>query len=290
MTRFLIIGFGRMGRIHYNAIKRMMDADVAAVLDPTFDEKDIPEPVYRNFSDACKSGSFDTCIIASPTKTHAEYAAECIKRQIPILIEKPVTSTLTEVLELKKLQNDHGTPVFVSFTERFHPVIQAALPELQKSVIRNISFTRIVQPSRNILSCGLLQDIAVHDIDLARFLTEKEIINHSIREKSNEHGQQYEIRLTLENDIPVQIHSATDNFKKIRRFIIHTEDAVFEGDLLAKTLIKKTGKTEFMISIESSSDAAQRQLSEWIGYLSTGKRNHLADLQDGIRTLGVIGA
>ena len=290
MIRFLIIGFGRMGRIHYNAIKRLADADVAGIADPTYNDDDIPEPVYRNFQDACNSFSYDACIISSPTNTHADYGAECIKKRVPVMIEKPVTRTLMEARQLEKLQNEYGSPVFVSFTERFHPVIQATLPELRKSMIREMSFTRIVQPSRNILSDGLLQDISVHDIDLAGFLSGKVINGHSIREKHTGSGQHYEISLTLDNDIPVQIHSATDNFLKIRQFTIQTENAVFEGDLLAKTLIKKTGKSEFMIPIDSAIDAAQRQLSDMIGYLKSGKRNHLADLQDGIRTLGVIGA
>ncbi len=155
-------------------------------------------------------------------------------------------------------------------------------------MIREMSFTRIAQPSRNILSDGLLQDISVHDIDLARFLTEKEIIGQSIREQSNEHGQQYEMRLSLENNIPVQILSATDHSKKIRRCTLQTKDAVFEGDLLSKTLIKKTEKSEFVIPVDLSTDAAQRQLTELNGYLKNGTRNHLAGLQDGIRTLEII--
>ncbi len=290
MTRFLIIGFGRMGRIHYNAVKRISDADIAAVVDPTFDEGDIAEPVFRSFSDACETPAFDACIIASPTKTHADHGAECIKIQIPVLIEKPVTRTLQEARELDELRLKLGVPVFVSFTERFNPVIQAILPELRKSIIHEMSFIRIVQPSRNIISDGLLQDISVHDIDLAGFLSGKEIIGHSIREKHTGSGQHYEISLTLDNNIPVQIHSATDNFQKIRRLTIQTEDSVFEGDLLAKTLIKKTGKSEYIIPVDSAIDAAQSQLTEMIGFIKNGKCNHLANLQDGIRTLEIIGA
>lgn len=290
MIRFLIIGFGRMGRIHYNAVKRMADAVVAGIVDPTLDKNEIPEPVYRNFPDACKSVSFDACIIASPTKTHADYGTECIMKRVPVLIEKPVTRTLKEASQLGELRKKHGTPVFVSFTERFHPVIQAALPDLRKSAIREMSFTRIVQPSQNIDSDGLLQDISVHDIDLARFLTGKEIVDRTIREISNTHGQQYEIRLSLENDISVQIHSATDPSKKNRRFTIQTDDAVFEGDLLAKTLNKKTGKSEFIIPVDSAMDAAQKQLKDMFGYLKSGNRKHLACLHDGIQTLEVIGA
>lgn len=288
MTRFLIIGFGRMGRIHYNAVKRISDADIAAVIDPTFDEGGVTEPVLKSFSDACEMAAFDACIIASPTKTHAHYGAECIKRRIPVLIEKPVARTLTEASQLEKLQNEHSTPVFVSFTERFHPVIQAALPELRKSIIREMAFTRIVQPSRNIISDGLLHDITVHDIDLVRFLTGKEIAGHSIREKSNEHGLQYEIQLSLENDIQVQIHSSTDNSQLIRRFTIQTEDSVFEGDLLAKTLVKKSGKSEFMIPVDSAMDAAQRQLEQFFQFNNNENLGHLATLDDGIKSLEIV--
>lgn len=288
MIRFLIIGFGRMGRIHYNAIKRLADADVAGIADPTYNDNDIPETVYRNFQDAFNSFSYDACIIASPTSTHSDYGAECLKKRIPTLIEKPVTRTLTEARQLEKLQNEYGSPVFVSFTERFHPVIQAALPILRKSKIREMSFTRIVQPSRNIISDGLLQDISVHDIDLARFLTGKEISGHSVREKTTVHGLQNEIHLSLENDIPVQILSATDNIQKIRRFTVQTENAVFEGDLLENTLIKKAGKSVLMIPVVPSVDAAQRQLNQFIQFFNNGNLGHLATLDDGIKSLEIV--
>ncbi len=274
-----------MGQIHYRAAKSLSGITVAAIVDPTYDEN-IPETVYKHYSELFEHLSIDACIIASPTVTHAAIAADIIKRRIPVLIEKPLTRTLAEAIQLRELNHHFQTPLFISFTERFNPVIQSLLPDLENQTIRELTFTRTVQNSPNISSDGLLLDITIHDIDLTRFLTKKERTNHTISGISAENG--FEIRLVLEDTIISRILSKIDSSTKERRFTISTSKAIYDGNLLTQTILKTDKDKTVSLPIHADKDAAQLQLEQFIQFLNRRNPGNLATMDDGIKSLEIV--
>lgn len=63
-------------------------------------------------------------VVASPASLHSFYAIPLLKQNIPTLIEKPVTITLSEAKELINLASKYTTPVAVGYCLRYLPSAQ----------------------------------------------------------------------------------------------------------------------------------------------------------------------
>ncbi len=83
LSRPLLLGYkGSIGS-RYAAILRTLGVEYAGV-----DEGD-PAPA-----------SFDSVIIATPTPLHAEHLAQCARYGVPIMVEKPLATSLPFALEI----------------------------------------------------------------------------------------------------------------------------------------------------------------------------------------------
>ena len=64
---------------------------------------------YNKFLSYLQESNIDGVIISSPNKYHYKQAADLLKLKVPILIEKPITYTSKEMLELLKLSEKYNT-------------------------------------------------------------------------------------------------------------------------------------------------------------------------------------
>ena len=91
-----IIGFGNMGRIHYKAITKNTFCKVPKIVDINSEIQRGYEDLefFQNFDDFISNNidSLDGAIISTPSSMHLEHAEPFIKKGIPLLIEKPLTS------------------------------------------------------------------------------------------------------------------------------------------------------------------------------------------------------
>jgi len=63
-------------------------------------------------------------IVASPAPLHLEHSIRLIKSQIPVLIEKPVTASVSDAAELLHLEAIYKTPISVGYCLRYLPSAQ----------------------------------------------------------------------------------------------------------------------------------------------------------------------
>ncbi len=115
-----IIGLGRMGLMHTAIINSLPESKVVAVVDPAwFPAKPLRmlNPninVYRTIKKMFKKEQIDGVLIASPVGYHIENALECVKNNVPFLMEKPLSinseqaKPLIEELEKRPLPNMIG--------------------------------------------------------------------------------------------------------------------------------------------------------------------------------------
>src|SRR5262245_27742656 len=104
MLKAAVIGVGVMGRNHARVYREMEDADIVKLVGvadaymataakvgrwlavPAFDD-------YKKMLDECQP---DIVTIAVPTSLHFEAGAECIRRGVRVLMEKPIAGTIEE--------------------------------------------------------------------------------------------------------------------------------------------------------------------------------------------------
>lgn len=126
--KFLIAGFGSIGRRHLRNLRSLGMEDVLLLRShhSTLPDDEIAGlPVETNIDDALAHRP-DAVIIANPTALHLDVAIPAAKAGCAILMEKPVSHTLNRLDELQEAVRIGGARVMVGFQFRFHPTLRRA--------------------------------------------------------------------------------------------------------------------------------------------------------------------
>ena len=97
MKKVGIIGFGRIGRIHFNTINTKLEGvEVVAVADSFADKMTDVFKKYgvvnfsSDYNDIINNKEIDTIFVCSPTDTHAQVAIAAARAGKNIFCEKPI--------------------------------------------------------------------------------------------------------------------------------------------------------------------------------------------------------
>jgi len=291
-----LIGMGVMGRNHYRVLKSLPDVNLVAVCDPLLKD-DLPEQCYTSHKEMLKHQNLEAVVVCVPTSSHLEVASEVIRQCIPVLIEKPVASTMEEAHILIDLAGDYQTLAAVGHVERFNPVVRSLITELAGKEIYSINITRIGPFPPRINDVGVLVDLSVHDIDLVHCLTpgvdvlEARVFKSTKRIGNREDNAVITIKLT--NDV---VASITTNwltpFKK-RTIEVATDKAFYTADLMSQELTEYSDysvNNSFLVKkcYVEKGEPLVGELQAFLHYAQTGDRDGLGSLEDGLRTLDTI--
>ena len=137
-----IIGIGNMGSGHASNIEAgsCPEIELVAIADNNPDRLEWAKGKYSEsvtyFDDAIAmldSGLIDSCLIAVPHYDHCNFAIECMKRSIHVMVEKPAGVYTKQVREMNDEAQKHPEVVFgMMFNQRTNCVYRK-LRELVKS-------------------------------------------------------------------------------------------------------------------------------------------------------------
>lgn len=295
MIRVAIIGMGVMGKNHYRVAKQIPGVSVAALCE-TAAAGPYPEPVFADVDELLASTELDAAIVALPTFLHAEVARKCIDRGLDLLVEKPLAATAQEGRALLEAARAKGTKLAVGHTERFNPVVGALIRELAGKDLFSIQITRVGPFPPRIADVGVLTDLSVHDIDLIRYISKREIIGTSIHKSKKIHDHHEDnaiLSFTLERDV---VAGVTTNwltpFKK-RKVEVATAEAYYEADLMTQQLVEYSAYALNNSFIHRDcfvpkSEPLLSQDAAFFRYAATGEAGELALAADGLRPLEII--
>ena len=123
-----LVGVGHLGKIHLNCIQQILELELSGIFDIDVDEKNRVAQQFKvnsfNTYEELLAAS-DAVDIVSSTSSHFQLAKSAISNNKHCFIEKPVTSTLEEALELKNLLANHPVNVQIGHVERFNPSFAA---------------------------------------------------------------------------------------------------------------------------------------------------------------------
>ena len=134
--------------------------------------------VYDSIQSMLSAKEITAIIIASPDNLHAEHLSMAIAAGKDVLCEKPLASNDSDAKKVAQTANKSKSIVGIGFMRRFDP----AYLEL-KRVIRSGKYGKVLQircTSRNVSSptattAMLLTNVAVHEVDIIRWLLDEEI-------------------------------------------------------------------------------------------------------------------
>lgn len=176
-----VIGCGRIGRVHAANVAASGSARLVVVADPVIDNATNVAAQFgahatSDAEDVIRFPGIDAVIIASPTATHVPLIALAIESGVAVLCEKPIDLDIDRVDRLRQQVNLSGVPVAVGFNRRFDPHFAALHERVERGEIGDIEQLIIVSrdpalPPADYLSSsgGLFRDMAIHDLDMARF-------------------------------------------------------------------------------------------------------------------------
>lgn len=191
-----IVGCGRMGRRHAMNLVTIADVKIVALIDSyTSAATSLAEDlkafkqdakVYSELSDGALA-SCTAVLIVTTTAMHAPLIKLAAKAGKHIFCEKPICSTVQEAEECEKLVEESGTILHMGFMRRYDTDIKAvqevvAGGELGKvQMVRVRSFDGILQPMEYYrTSGGIFLDMAIHDIDVIRFVAASKVTSVSV--------------------------------------------------------------------------------------------------------------
>jgi predicted dehydrogenase len=162
-----VIGVGYLGKFHAEKYARMPDVDLVGVVDT--DQHQAVQVAQANETQAYGDyrdlfGKVDAVSIVVPTPLHFSVARDFLTNDVDLLIEKPITTTLSDAEEIIRLSEDRGLIVQVGHLERFNPAVTALRQILKRPMF--IEAHRLSLYQERCTDVSVVLDLMIHDIDI----------------------------------------------------------------------------------------------------------------------------
>ena len=113
MLRVGLVGFGMAGRVFHAPLVSSVDGlELAAVVERHSDQAAQRYPgltTYRRLEDLLADSSIDLVVVATPSGTHFDVARQVLEAGKHAVVDKPVSVTSAEILQLIALAKTKGT-------------------------------------------------------------------------------------------------------------------------------------------------------------------------------------
>ena len=121
--RFLIAGFGSIGRRHLRNLRMLGENDLILLRShkSTLPDDEIAGVPVETEIEAALAHRPDAVIISNPTALHLDVAIPAARAGCDLLMEKPVSHNLERLAELKKALKSGGGEMLLGYQFRFHP-------------------------------------------------------------------------------------------------------------------------------------------------------------------------
>jgi UDP-N-acetylglucosamine 3-dehydrogenase len=237
-----VIGAGAMGRNHARILNETDGAELVAVVDesPSVCEavrKTLGCPTYGAVSEAIATG-LDAAIVAVPTAHHHAVALKLIDAGVHVLIEKPISATAAQARHLIARAAAEGVVLTVGHIERFNPAVRTLYEAICGEDIISIAVSRVGPFPPRVSDIGIVIDLGVHDIDLIRWLSSSEIIEHQslLTRARGGHEDIAFLQFRLESGALAHINTNWLTPYKERRISVSTPKRFIVCDMLHRTV------------------------------------------------------
>lgn len=310
MVKVGVMGTGVMGRNHarVSATKNNLegicdlDLDAASSVGELYGVSAFQDPEV--FLSEC---DLDAVIVSTPTSTHYELGKMALDAGKHLLLEKPMCSSVDEAKELIELAKEKELVLSVGFIERHNPVVSFTRDLITKGTLGNIisiSARRVSQYPARIRDVGVIMDLAVHDIDVLRYLTGDEVrtvyaqAGRTRHEKFEDHAN---IMLKYRSGISGYIETNWLTPMRVRKVYITCSKGFVVMDYIAQSVeISKSSYLDmdttdlYHMATQHSKDTVfvrqeeplKRQLNDFLRAIETGSDPFVTG-EDGLRSLEI---
>jgi predicted dehydrogenase len=236
-----------MGRNHARVYAEIPDAKLVAIADAdkaaveTISDRFGCQP-YTDHVQMLDEQKPEAVTVAVPTVDHLDVALQVLQRGVHLLIEKPIAFNVDQGQQIIAAAEQAGVHLMVGQIERFNPAVIAL-----KEHIADGELGRVFQldarrqgpfPAR-IKDVGVVIDLAVHDLDVMRYVTGSEVIRVYAETERRIHSTREDLLTCLVRLSDGVVGSLTINWltpTKIRELYVTGERGMFRVDYLTQDL------------------------------------------------------
>jgi len=165
--RTAVIGCGYLGRFHAQKYATLPNSELIGIADPDRAASgavtaELGVAAYADYRELL--GRVEAVSVVTPTPTHHVIAKAFLEAGAHVLVEKPMTVTVEEGVDLIAAAKHAGRILQVGHLERFNAAVQAVQPIL--TVPRFIESARLAPFKQRGTEVDVVLDLMIHDIDL----------------------------------------------------------------------------------------------------------------------------
>jgi myo-inositol 2-dehydrogenase/D-chiro-inositol 1-dehydrogenase len=185
--RIGILGLGRIGAFHAETLSGL-DAVESLVLTDPFAEaaKSAADRFGGEVVDspeALLASGVDGIVVAAATDAHPGLILAGVEAGIPVFCEKPVAKHMSDGVEVLKAVQGSDVPIQIGYNRRFDTGFVNARAAVQSGelgklhTVRSTTLDPAPPPAAYVAaSGGIFRDCSVHDFDIIRWVTGREVV------------------------------------------------------------------------------------------------------------------
>ncbi|ELP64556.1 Gfo/Idh/MocA family oxidoreductase [Streptomyces turgidiscabies] len=187
--RIGVIGTGRIGTFHANTLSRHREVGGSLIVTDA-DSGRAQDLAHRLGATAAPgvdeifTWGVDAVVITAATSAHAELIGRAARSGLPVFCEKPIALDLPATLAAIAEVEAAGTILQMGFQRRFDTGYTGAREAVRSGRLGRLHTVRMMTsdqtppaPEYLPLSGGLYRDTLIHDFDILRWVTGREIVD-----------------------------------------------------------------------------------------------------------------
>lgn len=242
-----VIGVGAMGQNHARVYADMPEVTLVGVADMNETAgRQVAHhyhcQAYTDYRQMLDEEKPDVVTLAVPTVEHVKVSMEVIERDIHLLIEKPIAFTVAEGEQIIQAAQRKGLKLMIGHIERFNPAVTTLKEFLSLGTLGRVFQidARRQGPFPNrIQDVGVVIDLAVHDLDVMRFVTNADVVRVYAETERRIHSTHEDLLTGLVRLGDGTVGSLTINWltpTKIRELYVTGERGMYRVDYLTQDL------------------------------------------------------
>lgn len=248
-----VIGAGFWGKNHARVFNELEETELLAVCDINAERakivaKQFGAKAYRETRRMLKRKDVEAVSVCTWSTSLAKEALKALKAGKHVLVEKPMAANSKQAEELLKTAEKEELHLSIGFLMRFIPGVQYIKKAIGSKTIGELvcaTAKRVSQWPERIGDVGVVKDLAIHDIDVARYLFGNDPIAVYAKTGSMKHKlfEDYaHIMLTFEGGKNAFIESNWLTPYKTRLLVVTGSEAILKIDYITQELTVEDAK------------------------------------------------
>ena len=229
----------------------------------------------NNYKDISKIKNVSLVVISTPTKTHSKIAKFALKNGKHVLVEKPLSLSLSDVNVIENLAKKNKKLLFVDYPFLFSGsinYIKKIIDSKKYGDLLEVESFREQAPIRK--DCNVVWDLCVHDISILNYLLSenpKSLKSLKVKSLNSPLADTAYLNLVYKNKINVFLKSSWISPTKIRLIKFKFKKAIIHCDenepIYKIKIFKKRDKNSLEYNLEIPEIDLTEPLSVLVNYI-----------------------